>query len=62
MDKSREIVLHLARRVLWARRDLRECDQQDHQHEQLRFAIWLRCNEAQNSYRVAKMVLNEVEF
>lgn len=62
MDKSREIVFRLARRVLWARRDLRDCDQQDHQHEQFRFVLWLRFNESQNSYRVARMVLDEVEF
>jgi hypothetical protein len=61
MDKSREIVFRLACRLLWARRELRDCDQQDHQHEQLRFAYWLRFNESQNSYRVAKMVLNEVD-
>ena len=59
MDKSREIVFHLARRLLWAKRELQHCDQQDHQHEQLRFSLWLRFNEAQNSYRVAKMVLDE---
>lgn len=62
MDKSREIVFHLARRLLWAKRELQHCDQQDTQHEQLRFAIWLRFIESQNSYRIAKMVLDRVEF
>jgi hypothetical protein len=62
MDKSREIVFHLARRLLWAKRELQHCDQKDHQHEQLRFAIWMRFNEAQNGYRVARMVLDGVEF
>lgn len=62
MDKSREIVFYLARRLLWAKRELQHYDKQTHQHEQLRFAYWLRFNESQNSYQVAKMVLNEVEF
>ena len=62
MDKSREIVFHLARRLLWARRALRTFDERGYQHDQLRFALWLQSNEAQDSYRVAKMVLNEVEF
>jgi hypothetical protein len=59
MDKSREIVFHLARRLLWARRELRHYDKQTHQHDHMRFAIWIRFNEAQNGYRVARMVLDE---
>lgn len=61
MDKSREIVFHLARRLLWAKRRLRAIDELEYQHS-MRFAIWIATNEAQNCYRDAKMVLNGVEF
>ena len=62
MDKSREIVFHLARRLLWAKRELRDFDKRKYQHLHMKHTLWLVSNEAQNCYRVAKMVLNDVEF
>jgi hypothetical protein len=63
MDKSREIVFHMARRAIWAKRELRKYDDPRFYHPmQLRYAVWMAFNEAQNSYRVARMVLDGVEF
>jgi hypothetical protein len=63
MNKSREIVFHMARRLLWAKRELRKFDNPKNYHPmQLRYAVWMAFNEAQNSYRVARMVLDDVEF
>lgn len=59
MDKSREIVFHLARRLLWARRELRGIDKRQHA---TRFSVWIATNEAQNCYRTAKTVLDGVEI
>lgn len=62
MDKSREIVFHMARRAIWAKRELRKFDKSGFSSPHMRFAIHLASNEAQNCYRVAKMVLDDVEF
>ena len=61
MDKSRKIVFHMARRAIWAKRELRKFDKSGFQNPHLRFAIHLATNEAHECYRVAKMVLKEEE-
>ena len=64
MDKSREIVFHLARRLLWAKRQWRTFEA-IHRHgdrPETRALLYGQFNESQNSYRVARMVLDGVEF
>jgi hypothetical protein len=64
MDKSREIVLALAQRAIVARRALIEYDKSGlaTENSELRFAYYCQFNEARNCYRVARMILSEVEF
>ena len=64
MDKSREIVFHLAQRAIVARRALIEYDKSGlaTENSELRFAYYCQFNEARNCYRVARMVLDGVEF
>jgi len=60
VDESREIVFHLARRLLWAKRELRKYDDpRSYYAMQQRYAVWMAFKEAQNCYRVAKMVLED---
>lgn len=63
MDQSREIVLALAQRAIVARRALIEYDKSGlaTENSELRFAYYCRFNEARNCYRVAKMVLDDIE-